>query len=114
MEELERRIRLRGIETDEAIQAKLRIAGEAVEHSQAEGFYDKLIVNDDLATTFEQFEQYVFDKAVKDGLTVVADVNAEEQAVAKIEDTMTSEVADVPMTEDASAPAEVYEAATKN
>jgi guanylate kinase len=60
MEELERRLRSTGINSEQTIQAKLRLAEEISEQLEALSFYDKVIVNEDLAKTYDELEQFVF------------------------------------------------------
>jgi THO complex subunit 1 len=58
--ELERRLRRRGSDDEETIRKRLEIAQRELEHSKAEGFYDKIFVNDDIETTYKQLESYIF------------------------------------------------------
>jgi THO complex subunit 1 len=59
--ELERRLQRRGSDDKETIQKRLEIAQQELEHSKAEeGFYDKIIVNDDLEMAYKQLENYIF------------------------------------------------------
>lgn len=59
--ELERRLQRRGWDDEETIQKRLEIAQQELEHLKAEeGFYDKIIVNDDLEMAYKQLENYIF------------------------------------------------------
>jgi len=48
MEVLERRLRGRGTETEEAVQKRLKNARTEMEHMETPGFYHAVVVNDDL------------------------------------------------------------------
>ncbi len=62
MEELEKRLRGRGTETEEAVLKRLRNARKEVEYGLDEGNFDKIFTNDDLDRTLEemlcQFQQW--------------------------------------------------------
>jgi len=53
MEELERRLRGRGTETEEAMQKRLGNAAKELEYGQGEGNFDRVFVNDNLNGTFD-------------------------------------------------------------
>lgn len=53
MDELERRLRSRGTETEEKIQARMDTAKSAIDYAES-GAYDHLIVNDDLPKAYEE------------------------------------------------------------
>ena len=55
-EELERRIRGRGTDAEEAIQRRLARAKDELE---AKSEFDAVVVNDDLETALQQLERYV-------------------------------------------------------
>jgi guanylate kinase len=55
-EELERRIRYRGAETDEQIAARLRTAERELE---LEGTYDYVVINDDVSRATEELVAYI-------------------------------------------------------
>ncbi|EGS21703.1 guanylate kinase-like protein [Thermochaetoides thermophila DSM 1495] len=59
-EELERRLRGRGTEKEEAIQKRLRQAKVELEYSKVPGMHDKIIVNDDLEKAYKELEDFVF------------------------------------------------------
>jgi len=54
MEALEKRLRGRGTETEEAITKRLKNSKEELEYGNEEGNFDKVFVNDDLEKTFAQ------------------------------------------------------------
>jgi THO complex subunit 1 len=60
MDELQRRLQRRGSDDEETIQKRLVIAQQELEQAKAEGFHDKVFVNDDLETTYKQLENYIF------------------------------------------------------
>lgn len=69
--------------------------------------FDKIDDPEDINIIFR--EDALDGDSVKDGLAVVAEVNAEEQGVAKVEDTTTSDdAADFPVAENVAAPAEAH------
>lgn len=53
-EELERRLRGRGTESEEAIQTRLGNAAKELEYGQQAGNFDRIFVNADLKATFEE------------------------------------------------------------
>ena len=56
IQELERRLRGRGTETEEAINLRLRAAEEELKMAK---FYDKTIVNDNLQLAFSELKEYI-------------------------------------------------------
>lgn len=60
VEELERRLRGRGTETDESVDARLKAAKEEMEYSKEAGAHDVIIVNDDLETAYGKLKEAVF------------------------------------------------------
>ncbi len=60
--ELERRLRGRGTETEEVVTRRLRNAQEEVTHY---GFFDYVIVNDDLSRAYESLRAVVFAERAK-------------------------------------------------
>mmetsp|Transcript_13521 Transcript_13521/g.49189 ORF Transcript_13521/g.49189 Transcript_13521/m.49189 type:complete len:298 (-) Transcript_13521:65-958(-) len=57
MDELERRLRDRGTETEESIKTRLdNCVGEIEMADNEKGFFDRIFVNDDLKATYEKFE----------------------------------------------------------
>jgi guanylate kinase len=53
MDELEKRLRGRGTETEEKIQLRLKNASKELEYGQQAGNFDRIFVNADLKATFE-------------------------------------------------------------
>lgn len=53
MEELEKRLRGRGTETEEAVVKRLKNAKEELEYGTEEGNFDRVFTNDDLDKTFD-------------------------------------------------------------
>ncbi|RMZ77356.1 hypothetical protein DV737_g4406, partial [Chaetothyriales sp. CBS 132003] len=59
VEVLERRLRGRGDTAEASIQKRLAQAKKEIEYCQQEGKNDKVIVNDDLDTTFRELDEWV-------------------------------------------------------
>ncbi|KAL2164832.1 hypothetical protein VTH06DRAFT_128 [Thermothelomyces fergusii] len=59
-EELERRLRGRGTETEESVQKRLKQAKVELEYSKVPGIHDKIIVNDDLERAYRELEEFAF------------------------------------------------------
>lgn len=75
--ELESRLIGRGTDLEEKIKERLNIAEREIEHSKLEGFHDKIIVNEDLETAYEELEAYIFGGNEKDStLPTTADAEA--------------------------------------
>ena len=53
MEELEKRLRGRGTETEEKVQKRLAAAAGEMAYADKPGFYDKVVVNDGLEQTYQ-------------------------------------------------------------
>jgi len=109
MEELERRLRLNNTFLEETVQARLEGAKDDIMHSEIEGFYEKVIINDDLTSTFEELEQFLFGKTIEDGLPVAFGeetakttevIEEMDEVPFKAEGINAPEVMDVPMTSD--------------
>ena len=60
MTELQRRLQGRGSDDEATIEKRLEIAQRELEQAKTEGFHDKILVNDDLETTYKQLENYIF------------------------------------------------------
>ncbi len=60
LEELENRLRKRGTESEDKIQARLKTAKEEILNSEIEGFHDRIIINVDIDRAFQEFEEFVF------------------------------------------------------
>uniref|UniRef100_A0A5B6ZW61 Guanylate kinase 1 n=1 Tax=Davidia involucrata TaxID=16924 RepID=A0A5B6ZW61_DAVIN len=56
-EELEKRLRARGTETEEQIQKRLRNARAELEQGQSPGLFDHMLVNDDLDACYESLKK---------------------------------------------------------
>ncbi|KAL3469991.1 guanylate kinase [Aspergillus californicus] len=61
IEELERRLRGRGTETEGSLQARLTQARNELEYSSQPGAHDKIIVNDNLETAYKELKDYIVD-----------------------------------------------------
>lgn len=59
-EDLEKRLRGRGTETDESIEKRLAQAKKELEYAQTPGVHDRIIVNDDLGKAYQELEDYVY------------------------------------------------------
>ncbi|KAK4109108.1 guanylate kinase [Canariomyces notabilis] len=59
-EELEKRLRGRGTETEASIQKRLQRAKAELDYSKVPGVHDRIIVNDDLETAYKELEDFVF------------------------------------------------------
>ena len=57
MKELEQRLRGRGTETEEQMQTRLGNAAKELEYGQAKGNFDRVFVNADLQTCFEEMKK---------------------------------------------------------
>ncbi|KAL3490881.1 guanylate kinase-domain-containing protein [Aspergillus germanicus] len=61
VEELERRLRGRGTETDESLEKRLNQAKNELEFSKQPGAHDKIVVNDDLDTAYKELRDFIVD-----------------------------------------------------
>lgn len=59
-EELEKRLRLRGSETEEQIQKRLATAKTELDYADAAGVHELIIVNDDLERAFHELDDFIF------------------------------------------------------
>jgi THO complex subunit 1 len=50
----------RGSDDEDKIKQRLAIAERELEQAKVEGFHDKVLVNDDLETTYRELESYIF------------------------------------------------------
>lgn len=73
MQELERRLRDRGTDSDETIRRRLLVARSEIERGTVE--YDFLIVNDDFAKAFEQLRAVVIAERCRRGRVDVSFLN---------------------------------------
>lgn len=62
MEELERRLRGRGTETDESVNKRLEQAKKEIEFSEVDGVHDRVVVNKDLDDAYQELEAFIFEK----------------------------------------------------
>ena len=58
MEILEKRLRGRQTDKEEAIQQRLKQAEVEIEFSKTPGVFDQIIVNDDLEKAWKEFEKF--------------------------------------------------------
>ena len=58
MEILEKRLRGRQTDKEEAIQQRLKQADVEIEFSKTPGVFDQIIVNDDLEKAWKEFEKF--------------------------------------------------------
>jgi guanylate kinase len=107
MEELERRLRLNNTFSKEKVQARMQGAKDDIKHSEIEGFYKKVIINDDLTSTVDELEQFLFGKTIEDGLPVASGeemvattevIQEMDGVTVEAEGTTAPDVVDVPMT----------------
>ena len=61
MEELEKRLRGRGTETEESLNKRLTQAHKELEYSRQPGAHDKIVVNDDLEKAYVELRDWVVD-----------------------------------------------------
>lgn len=59
-ETLEKRLRGRGTETEEAVQKRLDQAKLELDFAKTPGVHDIIIVNDDLEKAYKELEEYVY------------------------------------------------------
>ncbi|KAI9855559.1 MAG: guanylate kinase [Vezdaea acicularis] len=62
VEELERRLRGRGTETDESVNKRLEQAKKEIEFSEVDGVHDRVVVNKDLDDAYQELEAFIFEK----------------------------------------------------
>jgi guanylate kinase len=62
-EVLEKRLRGRQTDSEEAIQKRLEAAKREMEFAKVEGVHDKVVVNDDLEKAYEEVRKWVVDEA---------------------------------------------------
>jgi guanylate kinase len=107
MEELERRLRLNNKFSEEKVQARLESAKDDIKHSEIEGFYEKVIISDDLTSTIDELEQFLFSKTIEgrlpaasgEEMAATTEVIEEMDGVTvKAESITALAVVDVPMT----------------
>src|ERR1700736_1553230 len=81
IEELKRRLQMNDSISEEKVKAIFESAKDDIKHSEIEGLYEKVIVNDNLTNSLEELERTLFGKRAEDGLP---DASGEE-AVATTE-----------------------------
>lgn len=59
VETLEKRLRGRGTDGEDAIQKRLKQASNEIEYCKTEGKEDKVVVNDDLDKAFQELDEWV-------------------------------------------------------
>jgi guanylate kinase len=59
IEELERRLRSRGTEKEEAVKSRLLAAQGELEYAKQEGSFDGIIVNDNLEEAYKQLKTHI-------------------------------------------------------
>ncbi|KAG0043093.1 guanylate kinase [Gryganskiella cystojenkinii] len=59
IEELERRLRARGTETEESLRSRLAAAQGELDYAAEEGAYDETIINDDLEVAYARFKDFI-------------------------------------------------------
>jgi guanylate kinase len=60
LDELEKRLRARGTETEDSLNLRLETARRELEYAEQPGSHDKIIVNDDLHKAYLELEAFVF------------------------------------------------------
>ena len=58
IEILERRLRTRATDNEDAVLTRLKQAEKEIEYSKTPGVHDKVVVNDDLETAWKDFESF--------------------------------------------------------
>jgi len=61
LEELERRLRGRGTESEESLKKRLAQAKIELEYSKQPGAHDKIVVNDDLDKAYREMRDWIVD-----------------------------------------------------
>ncbi|KAJ5602157.1 hypothetical protein N7510_011691 [Penicillium lagena] len=62
LEELEKRLRGRGTESEDSLRQRLAQARNELEYAQQPGAHDKIVVNDDLETAYTDLRDWVVDE----------------------------------------------------
>lgn len=73
IEDLEKRLKKRGTETEETLGKRLEAAGREMAYGQAPGNFDIIIVNDDIDRAYEEFKNFVvasIQEQIKNGINV--------------------------------------------
>ncbi|TGZ84310.1 guanylate kinase [Ascodesmis nigricans] len=61
VEELEKRLRGRGTESEDAVQKRLEQAVKELEYSKVDGVHDRVVVNDDLEKAYKELNEWVME-----------------------------------------------------
>ena len=61
IEELERRLRGRGTETEDSLNKRLTQARNELEYAKQPGAHDKIVINDDLETAYQHVRDWIVD-----------------------------------------------------
>jgi guanylate kinase len=59
VKELEKRLRGRGTETEDAVQKRLDQALKELDFAEQSGIHDKIIINDNLERAYKELDEYV-------------------------------------------------------
>ncbi|KAL5278955.1 GUK1 family protein [Megaselia abdita] len=73
VEDLEKRLKKRGTETEETLAKRLEAAGREMAYGQAPGNFDIIVVNDDLDRAYEEFRNFIvtsIQKQISEGINV--------------------------------------------
>ena len=60
--ELERRLHVRGTETESSLTKRLQQAEREIEYSTQPGSHDKIVINDDLDKAYEELRNWIVDE----------------------------------------------------
>ncbi|XP_023019703.2 guanylate kinase isoform X2 [Leptinotarsa decemlineata] len=66
LDELRERLIKRKTESEESLQKRLSKAAEEIEYGTTPGNFDKIIINDDFETAYQELKQFVVDNVLKD------------------------------------------------
>ncbi|XP_057770319.1 guanylate kinase 2 [Salvia miltiorrhiza] len=84
-EELEKRLRARGTETEEQIQKRLRNAKAEIDQGTSPGLFDHTLINDDLQTCYENLKKLL---GLSDGNAKATNLSAPEMVHVPLEHTV--------------------------
>ena len=59
LQDLEKRLKGRGTETEESLQRRLSVARMEIEYGEGPGNFDKIIVNDDVDRAYKEFKEFI-------------------------------------------------------
>lgn len=63
LDTLEKRLRGRGTETEDAILKRLAASRQELEYAQTPNAYDRIIINDDLCKAYNELKDAIFERA---------------------------------------------------